>query len=347
MFYMLTKDYYVKGNNMQGFINDKYKFSSASPLIRIGEDITEARSGEIEKITSQLIEYKVLVRDLVDEEINYEVRNELLNIALFITENIELYDKFIETKELQINDISKATGKLSHYIEKYKQYIITYIIIFGNPSYRYIQEYVQIAENKPEEIGTELIEFKEEKSIRGITIYRNKRSAIIITSLGEFKRIKLIDESIKGEEANGTLKKSIKNYKIYISAILIVILTLVLGITYTYKHIVRTIVVENSSLIKIKLEVNAFDRVFDIVSTTNDGNEVVKNIDVIDKEMDIALSTLIEYIDKNDMILDSGIIITVSGKPIKYGSIEKSENYIYNNSINTKFNNVGNEHKIN
>lgn len=332
---------------MQGFVKDKYRFSSACPLTRIGEDIIEARNEEIEKITLELIEYKVLVRDLLDEDIRYDIRNEILNIALFITEDIELYDKFIETKELPISDIAKATGKLSNYIEKYKLYIITYIIIFGNPSYRYIQEYVQIVENKPEEIGTELIEFKEEQALRGIIIYKSKRNAIIITSLGEFKRVKLLEESIKGDEANGVLKKSIKDYKVHISVVLVIMLTLILGITYAYKNIVRTIVVENNSLIKIKLEVNVFDRVFDIVSTTNDGNEVVKNIDVIDKEMDTALSILIEYIDKNDMILDSGIIITVSGKPIKYGSIEKSEKYIYNNSINTKFNNVGNEHKIN
>ena len=126
---------------MQEFINDKYRFSSACPLVLLGDDIIEARSKEIDKITSELIEYKVLIRDLIENDISYEIRNEILNIALFITENVELYDKFIESKELPVDEISKETNKLKSYIEKYKQYIIAYVIIFGNPAYRYIREW--------------------------------------------------------------------------------------------------------------------------------------------------------------------------------------------------------------
>ncbi|MDU2265340.1 hypothetical protein [Clostridium celatum] len=332
---------------MQEFINDKYRFSSACPLVLLGDDIIEARSNEIDKITSELIEYKVLIRDLIENDISYEIRNEILNIALFITENVELYDKFIESKELPVDEISKETNKLKSYIEKYKQYIIAYVIIFGNPAYRYIREYVQIVENNKDEIGKELIEFKENNLLKGIIIYRNKRSAIIITSLGEFKRIRLLNQCIKGEEGDGVAKKTVSDYKIHIAIILIIITTLTLGITYTYRNIVRTIVVENNALIKVKIQVNTYGRVFDILATTNEGREIIKEIDVVDKEMDTALSTFIEYIDKNNMILDSGIIITISGKPIKYGSIEKSEKYIYNNGINAKLNNVGSEHKIN
>ena len=212
---------------------------------------------------------------------------------------------------------------------------------------RYIREYVQIVENNKDEIGKELIEFKENNLLKGIIIYRNKRSAIIITSLGEFKRIRLLNQCIKGEEGDGVAKKTVSDYKIHIAIILIIITTLTLGITYTYRNIVRTIVVENNALIKVKIQVNTYGRVFDILATTNEGREIIKEIDVVDKEMDTALSTFIEYIDKNNMILDSGIIITISGKPIKYGSIEKSEKYIYNNGINAKLNNVGSEHKIN
>ena len=142
---------------MQEFINDKYRFYSACPLVLLGDDIIEARSKDIDKITSELIEYKVLIRDLIENDISYEIRNEILNIALFITENVELYDKFIESKELPVDEISKETNKLKSYIEKYKQYIIAYVIIFGNPAYRYIREYVQIVENNKDEIGKELI----------------------------------------------------------------------------------------------------------------------------------------------------------------------------------------------
>ena len=52
---------------------------------------------------------KVLVKDLIKDNVSYSIRNELLNIAMFITTNSELYDKFIN--EIKKSDINIVTGK--------------------------------------------------------------------------------------------------------------------------------------------------------------------------------------------------------------------------------------------
>ena len=81
---------------MDKFHKNKYRFSSIKPLILISDEIIEFRNQQIIMLTSELLKYKVLLRDLIKDNVSYSIRNELLNIAMFITSNIELYDEFIK-----------------------------------------------------------------------------------------------------------------------------------------------------------------------------------------------------------------------------------------------------------
>ena len=74
---------------------------------------------------------------------------------------------------------------------------------------------------------------------------------------------------------------------------------------------------------------------------------MLEDINITDRELDTALYKIIEYMDKEDMISNEGIVVTISGKPMKYGIIDKTEDYIYVNNIDIKFNNSGIEHKLN
>ena len=104
---------------MEKFQGDKYSFSPIRPLILIGDDVIEKRNEQINQLNKELIEYKVLIRDLIGYKLSYEVRNSLLNIAMYIIGNIDVYEKFVSLKDLPIDMFYKEVAKTKKYIEEY------------------------------------------------------------------------------------------------------------------------------------------------------------------------------------------------------------------------------------
>ena len=313
---------------MDKFQKNKYRFSSTQPLILIGNDIVEARNEQVNQLVSELIKYKVLIRDLVNSEVDYSKRNELLTIAMFIINNFELYDAFVKNEDVPIDVLHRFTRVDKKFLQKYREYIVAYTLIFGNPIYKNIQDYVQIVENS--------IEDEEEK---------NKKNAIILTSIGEFKKVKLNQDVINGEEVKANEKKTLKDFKIYISIVLIFLVVFSISMLYKYNNVVRTIVVETTS--PIRLEINGFNRVLNITSSTEKGQLLVEETNLLDQKLDRAIYKIIEYANENEMVKSTGITVTVTGKELRYNSLPETEEYIYKKDLKVRFNNSGREHKFN
>ena len=330
---------------MDKFHNNKYRFSSTKPLILISDEIIEFRNQQITMLTSELLKYKVLVRDLIKDNVSYSIRNELLNIAMFITSNIELYDKFIKEEDIPVDAIYKATRVDLKYINKYREYIIAYTLILGNPNYKNLQDYIQIVENTEEDLGKDIIEYEEKMGHDGIVLESNKKNAIVMTSIGEFKKLKLKEPCFRGEEIKAIEKKSLKDYKLYVSIISIFALIFVLSIIYKYNNVVSTVVVETTS--PIRLEINGFNRVLDVSSSTEKGKTLIAETSVLDNNIDKALCKIIEYANENEMVKDSGIVITITGKALKHNSLEETADFVYKKDLKVRLNNSGSEHKLN
>ena len=73
---------------------------------------------------------------------------------------------------------------------------------------------------------------------------------------------------------------------------------------------------------------------------------MVETIDVVDKSIDYAIYSIIKYANENDMMPQTGIMVAVNGKPIKYGTLSKTEDYIYVEQIDLKLNNSGIEQNL-
>ena len=330
---------------MDKFHKNKYRFSSIKPLILISDEIIEFRNQQITMLTSELLKYKVLVRDLIKDNVSYSIRNELLNIAMFITNNVELYDRFIKEEDIPVDVIRIAARVDSKYINKYRDYIIAYTLILGNPNYKNLQDYIQIVENTDEDLGKDIIEYEEKMGHDGIVLESNKKNAIVMTSIGEFKKLKLKEPCFRGEEIKSVEKKSLKDYKLYVSIIAIFALIFVLSIIYKYNGVVSTVVVETTS--PIRLEINGFNRVLDVSSSTEKGKTLIAETSVLDNNIDKALCKIIEYANENEMVKDSGIVVTITGKALKHNSLEETADFVYKKDLKVRLNNAGSEHKLN
>ena len=179
----------------------------------------------------------------------------------------------------------------------------------------------------------------------GIVLESNKKNAIVMTSIGEFKKLKLKELCFKGEEIKAVEKKSLKDYKLYVSIISIFALIFVLSIIYKYNNVVSTVVVETTS--PIRLEINGFNRVLDVSSSTEKGKTLIDETSVLDNNIDKALFKIIEYANENEMVKYSGIVITITGKALKHNSLEETADFVYKKDLKVRLNNAGSEHKLN
>ena len=328
---------------MDKFQKNKYRFSSNTPLVLISDEIIELRKQQIEAFTLELLRYKVLIRDLIKHNLNYSTRNELLNIAMFITSNFEIYDEFIKKEDIP-TIVQIQTRASKKYIEQYRDYLIAYTIILGNPNFKNLQEYIQIVENTDEDLGKDIIEYEEKIDVSGIVLDRNNRNAIVITSIGEFKKLKLKESVSKGEELRAIEKKSLKDYRLYVSIISVFALIFILSVVYKYNNVVSTIVVETTS--PIRLEINGFNRVIDVSSSTEKGKKLVSDTSVLDNKIDNAIYKILEYANENDMVKGSGIVVTITGKALKHNALKETSDFIYRKDLKVRFNNSGSEHKL-
>ena len=306
---------------MDKFQSGKYKFSSVKPLFLIGNYVIGERGKEINILVDELIKYKVLIKDLISREVSYSQRNELVTISMYIAATFELYDSFI----------------------------IVYTLIFGNDKYKNIQDYLQMVETSVDDSKNsdvkDIVEYEAGLTVNGIVVWKNKKDAILLTALGEFKKVKLNEDVLIGQEINANEKKTLKDVKIYISIFVVFILVFSMAIIYRYNVVTRTIVIDTTST--IKLDINGFNRVLNISSSTEKGAKLIEETNLLDQSIDTAIYKIIEYANENQMIKSTGIVVTVTGKELKHNSLEKTEDFIYRKNLKVRFNNSGLEHKVN
>lgn len=329
---------------MSGFQNDKYKFSTKSPSSVTLDDAIEKRAEEIESLKEELLTYKILIKDLAHEYPSYSIRNKILNIAYFIIEDVELFDYLSETKKFPINRLLKRTPVEREFLQAWREYIVAYVVIFSNPNYKYLQEYIQVVEAINILGVDEISQIMQVSEHRGLILNKGFKSAIILTSKGEFIKVKSGKDNKIGEDIISTEGISIKKYKLQISILLsLIIIILAIG-AFNYRAIDKTIVIDATSA--ITLEVNKFNRIIDSYSKTEKGTNMLNELKVDNSAIDISIKCILEYELNNDMIPENGIIITVTGSKLKYDALEKTEEFIEEQKIQVRFNNSGDEHKV-
>ena len=223
---------------MDKFQSGKYKFSSVKPLFLIGNYVIGERGKEINILVDELIKYKVLIKDLISREVSYSQRNELVTISMYIAANFELYDSFINNIEIPFSKLHMFTRVNKKFLEKYRDYIIVYTLIFGNDKYKNIQDYLQMVETSVDDSKNsdvkDIVEYEAGLTVNGIVVWKNKKDAILLTALGEFKKVKLNEDVLIGQEINANEKKTLKDVKIYISILVVFILVFSMAIIYRY-----------------------------------------------------------------------------------------------------------------
>ncbi|MBD7913978.1 anti-sigma factor domain-containing protein [Clostridium sp. Sa3CUN1] len=330
---------------MSGFEYDKYKFSMKKPSNLELDDVIENRKEEIERLNDDLLEYKILIKDLAYDEVSYMTRNKILNIAYFIIEEVELFDYINTTKKFPINRLLKRTPIDKEFYIQWKEYIIAYVVILSNPNYKYLQEYIQIEESINILGAEEMMQNNKEEEYRGIILSKGLSSAIILTSKGEFIKVKAGKNNKIGEDFIGKEGFKLRKYKLQISIFLSILVVIFSIGLLQYKLIDKTVVIETTS--SITLEVNKFSKIIDAYTQTEKGNIMLDKLNVVNSDIDTSMREILNYAIDNEMIPDTGVLITITGKALKDKELNLTEKFIEEKELKVKLNNSGDEHKIN
>jgi hypothetical protein len=325
------------------FSKDKYIFASTPAMVLIGDSVEDSRNKQIILFLNELSTYNILLKDLVNFPIKENDRNMALNIAYYLIGNDELIRGIHEKKTLPIAKISKLTKVKHDNLNKLRDYIIAYYIILTNSNYRFIQDYLRIKLKEDNKIVS--IANKNQQLHKGIVLKSLKNSAHILTSKGEFLKIKITNKTNVGDICEGREKKTLGNYKIHISILLFILILIGSGITIEYRTTQSIIVIETTS--NIKIHVNKFNKVIYAYSPTDKGKELIDNIDILNKNVDEAVVEVFENALDNKMIdLSKKTLITINGQALKYGVLTKTNEFISEKNIPIVINNAGNQQKL-
>lgn len=326
------------------FKRNKYKFANISVLAEKGKEIEVLREKEISLLTKELFLYKVLLKDLVSHFPKNKDRNLILNVAYYIIEENDIFDKFERTRQLPLGRLAKETRISRGFLEAWQDYIIAYVLIISNPNFTYIQNYLKVEINDEEKSNVVPFEDKKEMSYRGIAIKVNKKSTIILTSYGQFYKIKKADQVEVGQETHGFEKVGFAHYKFHI-LIGVLFIFLLCGAAYkSYTKVSSTVVFTCTS--QIKMEINRKNKVIYTHSPSDKGNEMIDAVSPMDRDVDECLKDFLVYAKENDMIPKDGILIVITGQALKYGDLENTDEYIVDNNISVQINNGGSLHNV-
>lgn len=331
------------------FEKNKYAFADIPSMLVVGGNTESNRSRELAGFLRDLEQYKILINDLANCKLKESQRNMALNIAYYISSNEELSRRTRNKKDLPMNKLPKILRLTSTQIEKLRDYILAYYIILSSDRYKWIQEYFKIKlkekDNKKDINKDKIVVNKATEIYRGIAIKTGTASAYILTSMGEFIDIKLTERVAAGEICAGKEKSGIKKYKIHI-AMFLLLLTFIAGGLYVQYNKTETIVVIKTTS-SIKVHINSFDKVIYMYSPTDKGKALISEVNGINQNTDDVILGVFKYAFNNEMATeDTKVLVTATGKALKYGLLSKTNEYIKEKKIPVVINNSGNEHKL-
>jgi len=331
---------------MSDFQEYKYKFSTLPVLEVVKDDkFIENRGEEINRLKDELQKYNILIKDLSFDERTYDERNKALNIAYSIIDNEDLFNFVNKHNRFIINQMRKYLDVEKEVLETLKEYIILYFIILSDPTFVYLQEYLNVVKADEVLAVDEIRELKTEDTIqKGIVVHKGLINDVILTSKGEVLKIKKDKEVVLGEESSGVEFLNLKKYKLHIS-ILSILVILVLTITvYINNNITNTLIIETTSTIKVEL--NSKNNIVNTYSKTEKGNKLINSLNLKGTHIDTALVEILNYAISNEMSPSSGFIVRVTGTPLSYKDLADVEEFIRENNLQVKFNNSGDENKV-
>jgi len=315
---------------------DKYIFLERPAIEIYNKNEILQREEEINSFLAELNLFKVKLLDLTKALPKKEERNLLLNAAIIMNGNKQLFDKFMVQRKIPFKQLSKLIEEPVFELQNLNGYLTAYTLLLQEEKYPLLKRYLQYSLKENQDSFP-----KEELVFSGVSIKALHRRTILLTSQGEFILIKGENDRIAAI-STGT-RTIIKRRWQKPLAFAIAILIVLGGIAYRL-----TTTIDNTIIIKavgeVKLEYNSLGKLVTIKGITPDGVTFVKKAEFADKSIDTTIAEIIEQAYIQEVIKErDDVTILISGTPLPDDFFKQGRTHerLLSYQLNAKINNDG------
>lgn len=315
---------------------DRYIFLEKPAMEVYNKEETLKRAEEIDGYISELKTFSLNLEKLVQAQPDKHERSLILNLALILSSEEKLWEKVLENRRIPFNTFSKLVEEPVFELKKWHDYILSYSILLRGDKYPLIRRYLQYDLREKEDAFP-----IDSDAHSGLALKKRGSYAYILTSQGQFMKVKDEGNSI-GDVTSG--KKARKKLNLLKPLIAVLMAALLLGLVYQNiaGKVDRTIIIRAEG--EIKMDFNPLGDLVHISAVNTRGQELIAKSDLEEKDIDSVLAEIIEqaYISETIKERDE-IIILISGEflPEDFFKSGKTRDRILSYQLDCKINNNG------
>lgn len=315
---------------------DRYIFLEKPAMEVYNKEETLKRADEIEAYISELKTFNLSLEKLSSTSLSKAERSLILNLAFILSSEEKLWDKVLENRRIPFSTFSKLVEEPVFELKKWHDLILSYSILFHGEKYPLITRYLQY-DLKEKEDSFPI----DSDAHSGLTLRKKGSYAYILSSQGQFMKIKDEGNSV-GDVTSG--KKARKRPNLLKPLIAIVMIALILGLAYQYmsEKVDRTIIIRAEG--EIKMNFNPWGNLVSISAVNPKGQELIEKSDPEQNDIDTVLAEIIEQAYISEAIKERDeIIILISGEflPEDFFKSGKTHDRILSYQLDCKINNNG------
>lgn len=315
---------------------DRYIFLEKPAMEVYNKEETLKRADEIEAYISELKTFNLSLEKLSSTSLSKAERSLILNLAFILSSEEKLWDKVLENRRIPFSTFSKLVEEPVFELKKWHDLILSYSILFHGEKYPLITRYLQY-DLKEKEDSFPI----DSDAHSGLTLRKKGSYAYILSSQGQFMKIKDEGNSV-GDVTSG--KKARKRPNLLKPLIAIVMIALILGLAYQYmsEKVDRTIILRAEG--EIKMNFNPWGNLVSISAVNPKGQELIEKSDPEQNDIDTVLAEIIEQAYISEAIKERDeIIILISGEflPEDFFKSGKTHDRILSYQLDCKINNNG------
>ncbi len=315
---------------------DRYIFLEKPAMEVYNKEETLKRADEIEAYISELKTFNISLEKLSATSLSKAERSLILNLAFILSSEEKLWDKVLENRRIPFSTFSKLVEEPVFELKKWHDLILSYSILFHGEKYPLITRYLQY-DLKEKEDSFPI----DSDAHSGLTLRKKGSYAYILSSQGQFMKIKDEGNSV-GDVTSG--KKARKRPNLLKPLIAIVMIALILGLAYQYmsEKVDRTIIIRAEG--EIKMNFNPWGNLVSISAVNPKGQELIEKSDPEQNDIDTVLAEIIEQAYISEAIKERDeIIILISGEflPEDFFKSGKTHDRILSYQLDCKINNNG------
>ncbi len=314
---------------------DRYVFLEKPTMEVLHKKNNELRTLQIEAYLMELKEFRIPIGKLAENQYDTKRRNLMLNLALILLSEKKLWEKTLEDKKIPLKPFSRIVEEPIFELEDMQNQILAYALLFRDDLYPLIRKYLHYGAQAKDESPLK------DADNTGIPLKRRGKTTFILTSQGQFMKIR-VQEASSGYVASG--KNVRKKPNLIKPLILLLLLSLLLGSVYISlsKRISQTIIVK--AVGEVKMNFNTWGDMVNVIGINTSGKVFVEGAEFVDKDVDTVLAEIIEQAYITETIKEQAeITILVSGEflPEDFFKSGKTHDRILSYQLNAKINNNG------